>query len=125
VKSALAAMQTDEDPLPADIPLKVLLADLRNDAVAYAQAKADLIRIEAAEKAKILGIMVGLIAMAAVLAFAALAAALFGVTQLLAPLIGLGWAIVSVTMSAILLAIGIGWFAIDRVRGVFARKPSA
>ena len=97
----------DAEPPPTDFDgpsVRALINQLIADTKDYARAEMEFVRAEVGDRTSHIGPAIGLMAGAAVLLFAALIAALVGVTFWIGLAIGLGWAILIVTTVVVLLA---------------------
>lgn len=97
----------DAEPPPTDFDgpsVRALINQLIADTKDYARAEMEFVRAEVGDRTSHIGPAIGLMAGAAVLLFAALIAALVGVTFWIGLAIGLGWAILIVTTVVAVLA---------------------
>jgi hypothetical protein len=111
-----APPETDDRP-----GLGALFGQLADDTREFARAEVALLKAQAGERASYA--VPGLVAilLAAILAFAAIVALLVGAVIALTPAIGAGWATAAVTFGALLIAGGLGWLGVRRLRK--AAKP--
>lgn len=97
----------DASPPPTDFDgpsVRALISQLIADTKAYARAEMEFVRAEVGDRSSHLGPAIGLMAAAALLLFAALVAALVGLTFWIGLAIGLGWGILIVTSVVAILA---------------------
>jgi Putative Actinobacterial Holin-X, holin superfamily III len=100
----------DAEPPPTDFDgpsVRALINQLIADTRDYARAEMEFVRAEVGDRTSHIGPAVGLMAGAAVLLFAALIAALVGITFWIGLAIGLGWAILIVTITVAVIAYGL------------------
>ena len=98
-------MDTEPPPTDFDGPsVRALISQLIADTKDYARAEMEFVRAEVGDRSSHIGPAAGLIVGAALLLFAALVAALVGLTFWIGIAIGLGWGILIVTTVVALLA---------------------
>lgn len=91
----------DAEPPPTDFDgpsVRALINQLIADTKDYARAEMEFVRAEVGDRSSHLGPAIGLMVGAALLLFAALVAALVGLTFWIGLAIGLGWGILIVTV---------------------------
>ncbi len=100
-----------------------LFGRLSEDAQALVRAEIALYRMEASRRALSASLALGLVLGALVLAQGALIALLVGLVVLIGRHIGLGWSILLVVGTTLLLAGGMAWLGIRRVEAMI--EPGA
>ncbi|WP_293879937.1 phage holin family protein [Sphingomonas sp.] len=108
---------------PSRPSLGALFSRLIEEGEAFIRAEVSLYRAQATRKAFSAGLVVGLVGAAIMLTQALLVAILVGLILILAPRLGMGWAVLSVTVSTVILIIVC--VMIGRARVATLLKPEA
>jgi hypothetical protein len=113
-----------EQPIGADVAapplsrpsLSTLFTRLISEGEAFVRAEVRLYRAQATRKAFSAGLIIGLVIFAIMLLQALIVAILIGVILTIAPLVGMGWAVVIVSVATLALIAIAGLIARARVR---------
>ena len=112
-------MDAEQPPTDFDGPsVRALIGQLVDDSKAYARAEMAYVRAELGDRTAHVGPAVGLFAGAVTLVFAAIVAALVGITIWIGLAIGMGWAILIVTVATIAIAYGLVRISLRHVREI-------